>query len=253
MGIRVVHPVKALTEKAFYRFDYQVMAMAFNLYNSMGNLWDEKDYKAKLFECRTAEGLDAKSEVPVTLTHKDFKQIYFIDLLIEGSVYELKTTVDIAASHESQTLNYLFLTNTQHGKIINFRADSLQWRFVSTSLTFDQRKSHTLKTEKFFTGHQTTNNFPDVLSELLNAWGAFLDLHLYKDAVLFLMGKPREDMNSRFHPLSPEHLLHFTGLTRKKAAYQKNLQKFINASTYQQIDWINFDMNKVELHTLRKK
>jgi len=46
---------------------------------------------------------------------------------------------------------------------------------------------------------------------------------------------------------------HFTGLSRKKPAYHKNLQKYLNASTYQQIEWINLDQNRIELNSLRKK
>ncbi len=229
------------------------MSMAFDLYNSIGNLWDENDYQIKLLECCLANGLKAQSEVLITVSHKEFSKQYLIDLLIEGAVYELKAAAGIASPHESQTLNYLFLTNTQHGKVINFRPDSLEWRFISTSLTFDQRKSYTLKTDNWIADHRSSMVLPDLLSELLNDWGAYLDLHLYKEAVLFFMDQPPEDVNKRFCPLNPETLIHFTGLTRKKSAYQKNLQKYLDVSPYQQIDWINFDQNKIELHTLRKK
>lgn len=253
MGIFIKHPVSALSEKAFHQLDYQVMAMAFELYNSIGNLWDENDYKAKLFDRCINGGLNAFSEVQVAVEHKEFSKPYFIDLLIEGTVYELKTTSSIATRHESQTLNYLFLTNTQHGKIINFRPDSLEWRFTSTSLTLEQRKSYTLNTNHWIADRHSGTNLPDLLSELLNNWGAYLDLQLYKEAILFFMEHLPENTRQRFCPLSSEKLIHFTSLSRKKAAYKKNLQKHLNASTYQQTDWINFDQNQIELHSLRKK
>jgi len=253
MGILVKHSISALSEKAFHRLDYQVMSMTFDLYNSIGNLWDENDYKSKLLERCAASGLNALSEVQITASHKEFRKAYFIDLLIEGAVYELKTTSGIASPHESQTLNYLFLTDTQHGKIINFRPDSLEWRFVSTSLTFCQRKSYNLKTNQWISNDQTNVNLPDLVSELLDTWGAYLDLQLYKEAVLFFMGQSSRDVNKRFCPLSQETLIHFTALSRKKSAYKKNLQKYLDASTYQHIDWINFNQNQIELHALGKK
>lgn len=253
MGIFIKHPVSALSEKAFHRLDYQVMSMAFDLYNSIGNLWNEVDYKAKLLDRCVASGLRAQSEILVTAEHKEFQRSYFIDMLIEGSVYELKTTAGIALPQEAQTLNYLFLTGPQHGKIINFRPDSLEWRFVSTSLTLDQRRSYSLQIDNWVADRPITTDLPDLLSELLDDGGAYLDLHLYKEADLFFMDQPLENTRRRFCPLNAESLLHFTGLTRKKGAYHKNLQKYLTASTYQHIDWINFDQNQVELHTLRKK
>ncbi|VGO22808.1 hypothetical protein SCARR_04905 [Pontiella sulfatireligans] len=229
------------------------MALAFDLYNSIGNLWDENDYKAKLLERCLASGLHALPEVQVKVEFKDFCKPYFIDLLIEGAVYELKTVEGITSPNESQTLNYLFLTNTQHGKIINFRPDSLERRFVSTSLTLDQRQSFFLKTDDWIEAQPANLHLPDLLAELLNEWGAYLNIQLYKEAVLFFMEHPSEDANTRFCATSPDTLLHFTGLSRKKASYEKNLQKYLNASEFEQIDWINFDQNEIELSSLRKK
>jgi hypothetical protein len=199
MGIRIEHPASALSEKAFHQLDYQVMALAFDLYNSIGNLWEENDYKTKLLERCIAGGF------------------------------------------------------TQHGKIINFRRDSLEWRFVSTSLTFDQRKSYTLKTNHWIPNDSTNAYLPDFVSELLDDWGAYLDIQLYREAILFFMNPPPGNTGKRFCQLTPETLIHFTGLSRNKSAYQKNLQKYLNASTSQQIDWINFDRHEIELHTLEKK
>ncbi len=204
MGIRIKHPFSALSGDAFQRLDYQVMALAFELYNSIGNLWSEDEYKIKLLDRCRAHGLNAKSEVQIAVTHKEFSKSYFIDLLIEGSVYELKAQRTVASPHESQTLNYLFLTNTQHGKIINFRPNSLEWRFVSTSLTLDHRRLYNLKTAHWVPSHPATEQLPDRLSELLSDWGAYLDLHLYKEALLFFMGYSPNEASKRFCPHSPE-------------------------------------------------
>lgn len=252
MGIRIKHPVSTLSEKEFHRLDDQVMEQSFNLYNSIGNLWDENDYKTKLLKLFKATGIEAHSEVQATISHKDFSKSYFIDLLLNGSVYELKTVAGICSPHESQTLNYLFLTNTQHGKVINFRPDSLEWRFVSTSLTLNQRRRYYLNTDNWISC-TAYPHLPDLISELLDDWGAYLEIQLYKEAILFFMGLPTGTCPQRFTPLTPDSTLHVTGLSRKKPAYLKNLQKYINASAYQKIEWINFDQNKIEICTLGKK
>ena len=253
MGIDIKHPVQALTDEAFRKLDYQVMALAFDLYNEIGNLWDENDYKEQLRERCISKGLKLQTEAMISVSHKEFNKSYFIDMLIEGAVYELKTTADIAASHESQTLNYLFLTNTQHGKIINFRPDSLQWRFVSTSLSFNQRKLYSLSTGNWMQREAADPCLPDLISELMDEWGAYLDLQLYKDAILFFIGLSTDQLNKRFYSHLPDSLIHITALSRKKNIYQKNLQKYLHASTCQYMDWINFDQNQIELHTLSKK
>lgn len=250
MGIDLKHPVVALSNDAFRRLDYRVMAMAFELHNEIGNLWDEEEYQLKLFDRCLNEGMDATKESPVTVSHRGFAKTYFMDLLIEGAVYELKTAAGIAEAHQSQTLNYLFLTNTQHGKIINFRPDSLQWRFISTTLTSKERKSYSLNTGKWIPRTQVHTTLPDLLAELLDEWGAYLDLQIYREALFFFMGISPEETKKRFYVLSPDTLFHITGLTRNKSFYAENLYKYLRASPMQYIDWINFDQNRVELITL---
>lgn len=251
MAIEIKYPIGVLSDTAFKQLDYRVMWHAFSIHNEIGNLWDEIDYKSKLLERCVSDGLSAVAETMVAIRYKDFLKTYFIDLLIEGAVYELKAKTSIVAADQSQTINYLFLTNTQHGKIINFRPESLEWRFVSTTLTFQQRTKYTLHTENWT---QRKDNYPlvDLISELLNEWGAYLDLHLYKEAILFFFGISPDDPQKRFCVITPESLLHVSGLSRNKPSYRKNLQKYLNASSAQYLDWINFDQNQIEIHTLHK-
>lgn len=252
MGTFIKHPVSRFSEKEFHQLDYQIMSLAFDLHNSMGNLWDENDYKEKLLNKCQESGLDTYSEVPIKITHKNFSKSYFIDLLINGAVYELKAVTSIASPHETQTLNYLFLTDTHHGKIINFRPDSLKWRFVSTSLSAAERKRYNL-TATEWNPCKANSQLPDLVTELLNDWGAYLEIQLYKEAILFFMGLPPETHAYRFNPLTSDSALHITGLSRNKFTYMKHLQKYLNTSAFQQVDWINFDQNQIEIRTLGKK
>ncbi len=253
MPIEIPYAVECLAETAFHDLDYKVMKHAFDLYNSMGNLWDEDDYRTRLHERCNQHGIKTHQEVPVRVSFADFSKTYFIDLLAEGSVYELKTTPQIAKQHQSQTLNYLFLTHTHHGKIINFRPDSLQWEFTSTQLTRERRAKFFVDTENWQADGGFPIQLPDIVSELLNEWGTFLDLYLYKEAMLHFLNLPADNTRKRFCPATDGTLFHFTSLNRKKSVYQKNLNKYLQASTCHKIEWINFDRNQIELHTLSKK
>lgn len=252
MPIEIPYAVECLDKAAFHDLDYKVMKHAFDLYNSIGNLWNEDDYRNKLHERCNQHGINTYQEVPIRVSFKDFSKTYFIDLLAEGVVYELKTVLKISAQNKSQTLNYLFLTNTHHGKVINFRPDSLQWEFTSTQLTQERRSKFFICTKNWKADGGLTQ-LPDIISELLSEWGTFLDLYLYKAAILHFMNLPADDTRKRFYPAPDGTLFHFTCLSRKKPAYQQNLGKYLQASTSHKIEWINFDRNQIELHTLSKK
>ena len=239
-----------LSQNAFHALDYQVMGVAFNLQNEMGNLWDEKEYQSELaLRCRSL-GLEVFEEVPVSIHHNGFKKTYFLDLLANGSVYELKTASSIADNHEAQTLNYLFLTNTQHGKIINFRPDSLTWRFVSTSLRHEHRMDYSKKISAWHPSTKQTQGILEVMEALLDNWGAYLSTNLYKEALCYLLGIPLENEQERFVPLSRKSILHMSALNKRKNNLKNNLQKYLNRSNFSELLWINFNQNQIVFSSL---
>ncbi len=239
-----------LSQNAFHALDYQVMGVAFNLHNEMGNLWDEKEYQSELaVQCRTL-GLEVFEEVPVSIHHNGFKKTYFLDLLVSGSVYELKTTSSIANNHETQTLNYLFLTDTRHGKIINFRPDSLTWRFVSTSLHHETRLNYSIETSSCYPARNDAPNILEIMKGVLADWGAYLSINLYKEALCYFLGISLENEHKRFIPLPQKTLLHISGLSSRKNNLRNNLQKYLNHSSFNELLWINFNQNQIEFSSL---
>ena len=239
-----------LSQDAFHAIDYQVMGVAFNLHNEMGNLWNEKEYQSELaVQCRTL-GLEVFEEVPVSIHHNGFKKIYFLDLLVSGSIYELKTASSIANNHEAQTLNYLFLTNTQHGKIINFRTDSLTWRFVSTSLSHQHRMGYSKELSAWHPSTEQTQGILEIMESLLSNWGSYLSINLYKEALCYFLGVPIESEHERFIPLAQKEVLHISALNKRKNNLKNNLQKYLNRSTFNELLWINFNQNQIEFSSL---
>jgi len=45
MAIQFKHDIKKIDEKGFYRIDYRVTGMAFDIHNEIGRLWNEKIYQ----------------------------------------------------------------------------------------------------------------------------------------------------------------------------------------------------------------
>jgi GxxExxY protein len=60
------------------------------------------------------------------VSYEDFIKVYYIDLLINNAIYELKTAQILTGEHEKQTINYLMLTGLNHAKLINMRPPSVQ-------------------------------------------------------------------------------------------------------------------------------
>lgn len=238
------------SQAEFNEIDYKVMGQAFALHNEIGNLWDEQEYRHQLaLKCK-AIGLEIFEELRVSIFHNGFHKNYFIDLLINGNIYELKAVEDIAKNHEAQTLNYLFLANTQHGKIINFRPDSLKWRFISTSLTITDRSQYSIQTSTWNPRTNEALNFPELLKNLLDDWGAYLSTNLYKEALCHFIGLRLENEHQRFIPLSPTTVIHISGLSFRKSNQRNNLQKYLGASKFNELLWINFDKSNIELSSL---
>lgn len=250
MTIKYERPPIPRSQDEFNKIDYQVMRQAFDLHNTMGNLWDEKDYRQKLASACESLGLKAFEEVAISIAHNGFKKNYFIDLLIEGNIYELKTASGISEINEAQTLGYLFLAGTHHGKIINFRSDSLTWRFVSTSLTQKDRRNYSLKTTSWHPGAESGQRIQQIMDGLLSDWGAYLPINLYKEALCHFLGIPLGNEHQRFITLSSETTFYVSSVTKHKNSLHGNLQKYLDQSGFSELLWINLCQNKIEFSSL---
>jgi len=100
-------------------------------------LCDEKIYQSDLlFRLKSGNFGRTSTEVPLTVTWRDFNKTYYLDLVVDDAiVYELKATEGFVGAHEAQLLNYSLLLGVHHGKLLNFKTALMQWRFISTSLT----------------------------------------------------------------------------------------------------------------------
>lgn len=89
-----------------------------------------------------------------------------------------------------------------------------------------------------------------LLEELLSDWGAYLSISLYKEALCHFLGIHLENEHQRFIPLSPNTVLHMSGLNAQKNNLRNNLLKYLNTSKFDELLWINLSQNQIELSCL---
>lgn len=250
----------------FHEVDRVIMGHAFDIHNELGRFFDESIYQNELCVRCGQTGIEARCEVEIQVSHKDFKKSYFIDMLIESSfIYELKVAVDLANANQQQVINYLLLTDLKHGKLLNFRPSSLQSRFVSTRLCRGQRKTFQINDQLTGINDDPIYLLKETLCALLADWGAFLEISLYREALLFLMSDMSANIqevniisngrvigSQKMCMLSPISAWHLSASSHHLPTYETHIRRLLNHTPLQAIHWINFNHHQITLKTLQK-
>ena len=114
--------IRVLSDKEFEERDYRVMGHAYVSQNELGRLCDERVYEADLSARLLADGFRVvHTQVPVTLTHRDYAKRYFLDLVADDALYELKTAAALTGEDDAQLIHYILLIGVRRGKLLNFR------------------------------------------------------------------------------------------------------------------------------------
>ena len=174
-----------LSQTEMAGLDYEVMRHAFAVHQQLGCLCDESVYHHSLEQRLRAAGFNVESQVPVTLTFRDFIKPLYLDLVVNHrAIYELKTVSALTSAHFTQLLNYLFVTNAARGKLINFRPASVESEFVNSALDDTQRRRFDINTRNW----RGPDEFRQMVEELLTDWGTGLDQALYTQALVHGLG-----------------------------------------------------------------
>lgn len=249
MSISFSNSVKVMDQKSFHEIDRIVMGIAFQIHNEIGRLLDEKIYQQALLHRLTSAGLNCELESEIQLIHKEFNKSYFIDLVVNGVIFETKTCAQLNPQHEAQVLNYLLLTNSQHGKLINLRTSSVESRFVSTTLTKSDRTKFNIQA--------TNSTIGQILHDLLSEIGTHLSINLYKDAVQILLNAKSHQIRlndgntfigaQTMSMLTPTKALIVTGIPAEQGIlpYQKHLKRLLLSAELESFNWINFNNRKI--------
>jgi GxxExxY protein len=122
-------------DKPFAQEGYDLMAAAFEVHTVLGGGLLEEIYQESLeieLQLRTIP-FTAKRELAVFYKDRILKKKYVPDLIAFGGIIvELKSVSKLAPEHEAQLLNYMRVTRTPVGYLINFGPmGKLEWkRFI---------------------------------------------------------------------------------------------------------------------------
>jgi len=109
---------------------YDVIGAAMRVHSFFGDGYLEEVYKnAMLVELKNI-GFDAKSEVSIPVDYHGVRVgDYRADIIVENClILELKAVSALNKRHEAQVVNYLTATGLDHGLLINFGTQSLQYK-----------------------------------------------------------------------------------------------------------------------------
>lgn len=268
MPIECKFQVMPISEREFHALNFEVMRYAFSIHNDMGRFWSEVIYQNELaFRCREAGINNVISEAPIQVTFDDFKKEYFIDLLINNAVYEIKTASTLSGEHQKQTINYLLLTGLHHGKLINMRPRSVQHRFVSTQITPEKRYDFTVEDRQWRDFDEDSLWLKQTMNMLLHDWGAFLTTDLFYDAIEHFRGGKdwvvkkidvrdgaRTLDQQEVHLLNPEIAFRISAVANAKDEeyYAVHLRRFLRYTSLKAVQWINFNHDKIAFNTITK-
>jgi len=252
-----------IEREVFQKLDYQVMKLAFETHGHLGRNCDEEIYHNDL-AARLNEAGHSRSlvEVHIRVRHGRFLKEYRIDLVAaEQAVYELKTARGISPSHEAQTMNYLMLTDCEHGKVVNFGGASVDSRFINNPLKREKRYHF----ETITTSWRGPETLLKALVHFIEDIGLFLEAPLYNQALVHHLGGPENALERRamklgdrklghqtFQMCAPDEAFRVTTLNRNLRAQRTSLEKLLALSDLKALHWINLNHHQIEFATLRR-
>ena len=251
------------SESEFYRIDEVATGVAFQIHNELGRFLDEEVYKGERAYRLASLGYQADREVRFSLLHESYRRDYAADLVINGSVVvEAKTADKTVPAHQAQGVNYLHLSGTQHGTLLNFRPRRVDHSFLSTKLDGQMRKRMDFAKDGWRQVTDVCGHLHQHLHNLLSDWGGFLETAAYREALFHLVGiqeQPvtlfagnREIGTHKFHLLDPQTAVVFTAVTKDQRLMHKHLTRLFFPTHLRAMQWINFNRHTVELTTLSK-
>ncbi len=265
MPIEVDTEIRIFDRDEFHSLTHRVLGIAFDVHNEFGRLLDESIYKRAIsLRCAAAGILPARQEVRITVRFEGFERKYFMDLLLGyGLMVEAKTVESLTKAHFSQTLHYLMLTGMSHGLLMNLRPERVEHQFVSTTLNLAERRRFTIRDTDFRSINEPSRWLLEMLPKLLADWGAFLQVALYREAIIHFLGGPEValrkipildgDQTLGFDEvclLSDDTALAFTALTDGQLRMRDHLERFLGHTRLACIQWINLNHHEIELTTL---
>ena len=257
--------VRRLTHREFHALDYQVMRVAFDIQNELGCHLEEGIYERELLHRLRAQDIAVQPQFPIVLRHGDYETILAADLLVgDSTVYELKVATALVEAHRTQALTYVLLTETQHGKLVNFGSPKVSSEFVSTTLTAAKRREMTVRAERWCDTSASAQCLKSVMFELAHDWGLFLHIAIYRQALAHFLGGAAQVRQTiplflgqrslgyqEFDVLDSDALLTLTALKETKMA-EVHYRRLLELTRLHYVHWINLCKHEIQFISLER-
>ena len=112
---------------------HRLIGLCMEIHRELGKGHDEILYKDALVLELPRQGIVFAREKKFEVLYKGvvLPHHYFADFVIEDKlIFEAKAVEKLSASHVKQVLNYLAAAKLRLGLLVNFGADSLEWKRV---------------------------------------------------------------------------------------------------------------------------
>lgn len=265
MPIEVDAELRVLEREAFHDFAYRIMGQIFATHNEFSRLIEETPFKNAIRRrCEQVGILPARREVEISVSHKGFRKSYFMDLLFgDALMVEAKTVDVLTPAHEAQAIHYLLLTGMNHGLLVNLRTPKVVKRFVSTNLDSASRYRFAISDASWRAPNEISTRVRELFEDLLNDWGAFLSVSLYREAIAHLIRGPGWSLSripifdGQFQIGMHEVLLLddrtavvVTALTDGEPEMESQLKKLLMQTNLSCLQWINLHYHQIEFTTI---
>ena len=114
--------------KQEYKDIYDFIGAAMEVHATLGRGMAEAIYQEAIALELTSRGMTAEREKVLPVYYKGVKleKSYIADFYYKGIVIEMKSVEELGADHRSQLFNYMRVSHTSRGILLNFGESSLR-------------------------------------------------------------------------------------------------------------------------------
>lgn len=259
MPIHTLVSTNCLEQSEFDRLDALVMKHAYAAQNKLGRLFDERIYENELARTLRENGREVYTQMPVTVSHATFLKTYYLDLIVDHMLYELKTVASFAPNHDAQALHYATLLNMRRAKLLNFRTERVQGKLCFNRLDRSDRQVRCIDTRNWLPQSEACEQLLGWLRDIVDDWGTHLNTGLYNEALVHFCGGEEAcyqrvavgslgsyQIQSHF----PRVAFVLTSLTRGIEEHRSHLQRMARHLELSCIQWFNFNHATIECRSL---
>jgi GxxExxY protein len=267
MPIKLSLEIPSIGDNEFAEVDKVVMACAYATHNHLGRFFDEKIYENDLAARLRSEGLLVNMQVPIAISHARFEKRYYLDLVVNQMVYELKAVGALNGEHDAQALNYAMLQDVRLVKLINFGEASVRGKLLRNAVNAKNRHQPTIDTTDFKSFGSACDGLIEYLGSLIRDWGTHLSCRLYNEAMVHQYGGEATCLQrieiSSASGLLGTHLVQMydqyrafviTGFSMPQDGYRLHSRILLHyAKELESIQWLNLNKSRLEVITIADK